>query len=84
MSIPPGGSAVPVSDLFTNACTNFESYPCSLIHKTTFLSNLESYEKRLKDEKLLFGPESKAFVAFRDLNPDEQSMSTNLIITTIS
>lgn len=68
----------PVND-FKSACSEFELYPSNLVSQPTFLSSLQAYETRLKDpgeDKALFAPEENAYIAFRDLNSDNQSTLT--------
>ena len=61
-------AALQIPGYFEQSYENFQSYPCSLIHKTSYPGALKGYKQRLDDSasKLCTKNEMMVEVPFRD------------------
>ncbi len=67
--------AVAAEGAFQTSYGKRDSYPQNLIYQVTFGSTLKASTERLAAAAMaLFGQDTKAIVAFRDLKPDGKGM----------
>jgi len=63
-----------ISDSFQNSYKSCETYPCNLVHQTSYPGAVQAYRNRLDNasSKLFTSNEEEILIPFRDLLPNEQ------------
>jgi hypothetical protein len=66
--------SLPISDSFHDSYQKCETYPCNLVHQTSYSGALQAYRDRLNNvsSNLFTSTEDEILIPFRDLLPNEQ------------
>jgi hypothetical protein len=66
--------SVQISDAFQSSYKSCDTYPCNLVHQTSYLGAIQAYRNRLDiaSSKLFTASDGDVLIPFRDLLPNEQ------------